>query len=84
MARTTGFGQTEMTVATEFKSCSVPREQRQKFLKEGPHSAGVCNLFFFPPWSFFSSTWEPLAPVLFFALFWDSCSSNLNPNTPKS
>lgn len=47
MASTTGFAHTEMKIATEFKSCSVPREHRQKNLKEGPHSAGVSRLGFF-------------------------------------
>lgn len=83
MASITGFAHTEMKIATEFKSCSVPREHRQKILKEGPIVQG------FAGWDFssmvlFSSTWEPFAPAFFFVLFWDSCSSNLNPNTPES
>lgn len=80
MARTTGFAHTEMTTAGEVKSHSVPRAQKQKFLKEGPQIPG------FPSWGvssmvLFSSTWEQLASAHFFVLFWDSCSSILNPNT---
>lgn len=67
MACTMGFVHTEVTTTAELQFHSVPRAQKQKFLKEGPQISE------FPSWGLssivlFSSIWEQLASALRFVL----------------